>query len=164
MCAEKLMNLHLSRNNITEITGLENARGLRKLFLDGNRISTISGLEGCKMLEELNVDNQKLPENTELTFAPSTIATLSGNLTTLSVTGCNISSASVFCSLSELQSLNCSHNKIKSAKEIVEVLRELKELKKANFGANPVCKTTKYRETMLVNCNNRLSTIRWERN
>ena len=67
--------------------------------------------------------------------------------------------ASVFCSLSELQSLNCSHNKIKSAKEIVEVLRELKELKKANFGANPVCKTTKYRETMLVNCNNRLSTL-----
>ena len=155
----KLMNLHLSRNNITEITGLENARGLRKLYLDGNRISTISGLEGCKMLEELNVDNQKLPENTELTFAPSTIATLSGNLTTLSVTGCNISSANVFCSLSELQSLNCSNNKIKSAKEIVELLSELKELKKADFSANPVCKTTKYRETMLVNCNNRLSTL-----
>ena len=156
---QKLMNLHLSRNNITEITGLENARGLRKLFLDGNRISIISGLEACKMLEELNVDNQKLPENIELKFAPSTVATLSGNLTSLSVTGCNISSASVFCALSELQSLNCSNNKIKNAKEIVDVLGELKELRNANFSANPVCKTVKYRETMLVNCNNRLSTL-----
>jgi protein phosphatase 1 regulatory subunit 42 len=154
---KKLTNLHLSRNGITIITGLENATNLRKLFLDGNAITTVSGLESCIMLEELNLDNQKLHDSLELTFEPSTLNTLSGNLTHLSVSGCKIVSPIVFSSLVELQVLNCSNNKIKNAGEVVEVLSGLKELKKAVFSGNPVCKTTKYRETMLINCNNRLS-------
>lgn len=154
---KRLTNLHLSRNGITTITGLENATNLRKLFLDGNAILTVSGLESCIMLEELNVSNQKLQNGMELAFEPSTLNTLSGNLTRLNVSGCNIVSPIVFSSMTELQLLDCSNNKIKIAGEVVEVLSGLKELEKAIFTSNPVCKTTKYRETMLINCNNRLS-------
>ena len=106
------------------------------------------------MLEELNISHQKLQNGMELAFEPSTLNTLSSNLTRLNMAVLILFHLLYFHPQDTI--IRCSNNKIKNAGEVVEVLSGLKELEKAIFTSNPV-QNYKYRETMLINCNSRLS-------
>lgn len=55
-----LKELNLSRNNISQIQGLEKLNELSKLNLDSNNISKIEGLEKLSKLYSLNLFGNKI--------------------------------------------------------------------------------------------------------
>jgi protein phosphatase 1 regulatory subunit 42 len=158
-CCARLTNLHLSRNGIKVIEGLNVCVNLRKLFLEGNEISHVSGLENNAMLEELNLSNQKLANGDSLTFDETCLDILGGNLQTLTIDGNNIKTATQFLRLAEIQIFQCRKNKLEDVGELVELIASLSEVKKVDLSGNPACRAPKFRETLLINCSNRLQAL-----
>eukprot|EP00162_Nutomonas_longa_P007475 comp17803_c0_seq1/m.30726 comp17803_c0_seq1/g.30726 ORF comp17803_c0_seq1/g.30726 comp17803_c0_seq1/m.30726 type:complete len:244 (+) comp17803_c0_seq1:22-753(+) len=56
----KLVSLDLSRNNISELTGLEGLTDLKKLDLSGNRIREVNDLADLFSLEVLDLSNNSI--------------------------------------------------------------------------------------------------------
>lgn len=64
---KKLATLSLGRNQIKQITGLENIGGnLKNLWLSYNNISVLNGLDCCVKLEQLYLSNNKITSMDEI--------------------------------------------------------------------------------------------------
>ena len=73
--APKLDELYLSRNQITNTTGLSGVTKLKKLSLDNNQITDISGLTSLERLAELHLSHNQIADLTGLNSLP-VLATL----------------------------------------------------------------------------------------
>ncbi len=65
------LELHLQKNQIQKIEGVEILGRLQKLYLEDNEISCVENLEGCTSLQELHLSRQRLPAGVELAFDPN---------------------------------------------------------------------------------------------
>ena len=72
------LELHLQKNQIQKIEGLENLGRLQKLYLEDNEISCVENLEGCTSLQELHLSRQRLPAGVELAFDPNCLEVCPG--------------------------------------------------------------------------------------
>ena len=97
-------SLNLSRDNISNLTGLEFATNLEVLDLDNNSISDISALAGLTKLERLDLNNNSI----------SDISALAGltELDWLSLSNNSISDISALAGLTSLSELYLSNNSI----------------------------------------------------
>ena len=50
---DKLTSLHLSRNQLTDVKGLENTSQLKALFLNENKLTKLTGVKGLEKLTQL---------------------------------------------------------------------------------------------------------------
>ena len=90
------------------------------------------------MLEELNLSNQRLANGESLTFDETCLDILGGNLRTLTVDGNNITAATQFLRLAEIQVLNCRKNKLEDVGELVELIASLSEVVKTDIKPMPI--------------------------
>ncbi|XP_028290911.1 protein phosphatase 1 regulatory subunit 42 [Gouania willdenowi] len=156
--ASNLTHLYLQNNNIVHIDDLSNLHKLSKLYLGGNRIAVVEGLERLCELTELHLENQRLTQEEKLLFDPKTLLTLAGSLCVLKIDNNNIDEIPDLAVLKELQYFSAAGNKLHNIEELEDVLSHWPQLLQMDLNGNPVCKTTKYRDRLIVVCE-RLETL-----
>ena len=130
---ESINRLYLSQENgtadsakITDISGIENFKGVNRLFLSNNQISNISALSGLTNLTDLGLSNNKI----------SDISALSGlvNLTSLYLENNQISEINALSGLTKLTKLELYNNKIDN----ISTLSNITNLKSLNLNSNEI--------------------------
>ena len=130
---ESINRLYLSQENgtadsakITDISGIENFKGVNRLFLSNNQISNISALSELTNLTDLGLSNNKI----------SDISALSGlaNLTSLYLENNQISEINALSGLTKLTKLELSNNKINN----ISTLSNITSLKSLNLNSNEI--------------------------
>ena len=130
---ESINRLYLSQENgtadsakITDISGIENFKGVNRLFLSNNQISNISALSELTNLTDLGLSNNKI----------SDISALSGlaNLTSLYLENNKISEINALSGLTKLTKLELSNNKINN----ISTLSNITSLKSLNLNSNEI--------------------------
>jgi len=148
--ATQLTHLYLQNNKIQRLENLLSFRKLTKLHIGGNEIRVVEGLENLNDLIELHIENQKLPEGEKLIFEPRTLLTLANKLEVLNISGNNLDSLNEIGSLTNLQQLFASNNKLNDMKELNVLLKCWTKLWKLELSENPMCTKSKYRERIIV--------------
>ena len=101
-----LQKLNLNNNQISNITALQGLTNLTSIYLSGNLISDITSLQGLTNLTFLDLDNNKIIDTTALQGL--------NNLTELHLSGNQISAITALQGLNRLVYLDLSSNKISS--------------------------------------------------
>lgn len=122
----KLFRLGLSENNITSILALSNLVNLEELILSGNEFTSLQPIQNMTKLSVLHVSDVDVRDFTPLTtraaslkdlvvsenaVAPAAISALV-NLTSLTISNCNLSSATFLQPLTKLTYLNLANNPV----------------------------------------------------
>ncbi|OQV20834.1 putative Protein phosphatase 1 regulatory subunit 42 [Hypsibius exemplaris] len=145
-----LTHLYLQNNHIRRIENIASLVHLQKLFLSNNRIAILEGLEYNQELEELHIDHQALRDGETFDVSPITTDALSHSLTFLDIAGNEMSDMSNIRALRRLTHLRAARNQFDDIMSILPVLQNLPQLLEADFSGNPVCKTLRYREMILI--------------
>jgi len=136
--------LWLHRNCISKIENLENCTQLRSLFLHENGICKVEGLDNLQNLDKLNLASNPLKKLENMENLQ--------NLTTLIVEKCffnTVENIREIVKLKKLNVLNISQNNIEEP-EILDVLKELPELKVLYLKGNPCVKSIRsYRKKVV---------------
>ncbi|XP_061660999.1 protein phosphatase 1 regulatory subunit 42 [Syngnathoides biaculeatus] len=147
-----LTHLYLQNNNITRIDNLANLHNLSKLYLGGNSISLVEGLECLDKLEELHVESQRLPPGEKLLFDPRTLSSLAESLFVFNISNNNIDEIHDLAVLKEIKHFSAIDNKLHNVEELEDVLGSWPWLFQMDLRGNPACKTSKYRDRMIMAC------------
>eukprot|EP01023_Acetabularia_acetabulum_P032649 TRINITY_DN30500_c0_g1_i1.p2 TRINITY_DN30500_c0_g1~~TRINITY_DN30500_c0_g1_i1.p2 ORF type:complete len:312 (-),score=20.29 TRINITY_DN30500_c0_g1_i1:218-1153(-) len=137
-------------NQIRKIEGLENLQCLEKLYLDRNYISKLEGLDKCICLGELHISEQNLMDEQKFEFDEECLQYLSNCLTHLSIAKNEVCDLSMLGNLKRLRCLNVSRNKVSKKEGIEQFLNKCYELRKLDLRDNPICKTPKYRDFVIL--------------
>ncbi|CAH8289519.1 unnamed protein product [Schistosoma bovis] len=129
---------------------LNSLEKLEKLFLSRNCISIIEGLEGLIRLQELRIDNQNLNPGESLVFDDRSLNSVANSLICLDVSGNKLDTLQDLSNLHALISLNVSNNSIRSIHDLSTSLNKWSNLKEFHIKGNPVMKTTRARDIIIV--------------
>ncbi|UCC20563.1 MAG: leucine-rich repeat protein [Promethearchaeota archaeon] len=147
----ELEHLHLHRNYLVSLDGIQILNNLRTLDVSHNKLEKIENIDGLLQLEELNLSNNRIQK-------VEGIDTLS-NLKKLSLNQNSIGEIENLCNLRNLESLELTHNKIKK----INNLDLLIGLKRLNLSFNRIEKITGLQNlknlTWLSLNNNKISKI-----
>lgn len=150
--AYNLTHLYMQNNNVAKIDNLSNLKKLCKLYLGGNRIAVVEGLEQLTELKELHLENQRLAPGEKLLLDPMTLRALAGSLCVLNINNNNIDELRDLAVLNELQHFSAADNKLHNMEELENVLSHWPHLVQMDLSGNPVCKTPKYRDCLIIVC------------
>jgi len=142
---KSIRELHLDRNNISELGDLSPLRNLTKLNLEGNQIGTVDGLHACPRLQSLTLARQKLPAGVGLSFSDETLMGLRRSLVKLDISDCNLESLEQVGLLINLEELVAIRNNLASLPDAVGAVAEMGNLRSLDLRENPVCKHRRYR-------------------
>ncbi|VDO82288.1 unnamed protein product [Schistosoma mattheei] len=142
----QLTHLYLQNNRISR---MENLNSLEN-FLSRNCISIIEGLEGLIRLQELRIDNQNLNPGESLVFDDRSLNSVANSLICLDVSGNKLDTLQDLSNLHALISLNVSNNSIRSIHDLSTSLNKWSNLKEFHIKGNPVMKTTRARDIIIV--------------
>ncbi|XP_055336082.1 protein phosphatase 1 regulatory subunit 42-like isoform X1 [Paramacrobiotus metropolitanus] len=145
-----LTHLYLQNNRIFTIENLHCLPHLQKLFLSGNYITVVEGLETNSQLNELHVDHQKLADGESLVLDPRSASMLQRCLLTLDISGNNIRDLGNFQHLRNLTGLFLSDNQLANINLFLTVLEKLADLRYLRVSGNPLSKTMRYREKIIM--------------
>ncbi|CAG9863965.1 unnamed protein product [Phyllotreta striolata] len=145
-----LCSLYLQNNRLKKIDHLEFEK-LRKLYIGHNEISVLENLENLYNLEELHVEHQNLPDGMGICFDPRCTISLSRTLRVLNISDNKIPSFSSLSFLEELQSIDASNCELEDLQEVCETISNWRYLTVAVFKGNPITKSHRYREDIIVN-------------
>ncbi|CAH8616774.1 hypothetical protein MS3_00008710 [Schistosoma haematobium] len=146
----QLTHLYLQNNRISRMGNLNSLEKLEKLFLSRNCISIIEGLEGLIRLQELRIDNQNLNPGESLVFDDRSLNSVANSLICLDVSGNKLDTLQDLSNLHALISLNVSNNSIRSIHDLSTSLNKWSNLKEFHIKGNPVMKTTRARDIIIV--------------
>ena len=149
---KNLQFLDLSNNIISEIEGLDKNKKLKTLNLNKNNISVIKNLENLTKLEDLSLNDQNLEEaeNQELILDLKSFECLQ-NLKYLELNNNKICDYFPLSYLRFLKRLELNNTGIYSEKEICAFLPYLENLKSFDYYNNPLCKTKRHYELVVIN-------------
>ncbi|KAI8814582.1 hypothetical protein BJ742DRAFT_703929 [Cladochytrium replicatum] len=148
-----LDKLFLQNNLIADISGLDGLWKLRVLHLGSNRIKRVSGQPHLPSLEELHLDNQLYQaKSPALEFEEEAITSLATNsrLVILTCSHNRITSVEAFKRLVTLAQLDLSFNDVTDCNEVEGLLRAIPRMENLNLADNPVEKTLKFRQRLLL--------------
>jgi Leucine-rich repeat (LRR) protein len=142
--------LYLQHNNIKKLENLSSLVNLQKLYLDNNHIEVVEDLDTMYKLEELYISNQELPEGVHMTFDDSSMKAISGSLTILNATNCQIEDIMNLGWLENVTKLNLSKNQIENLDAVQFVLSSNISLTEFDLSNNPINKIPKYRDKVVA--------------
>ena len=118
---DKVIELNLYDNRLTDISEIKRFKNLKRLFLDYNDITDISGVKSLIKLRELYLHSNKLKDISALQYL--------NNLNVLDIRYNKITDISALKDLTRLNILNIGYNKITD----ISALENLKRLKSLNL-------------------------------
>jgi len=150
--ALNLTHLYIQDNNINVMENLAPLRNLRKLFIGGNAIQVIQGLETCNQLQELHVQGQRLPANQPLVFDPASIDAIADSLFVLNTQKNNLTDATQFAVLHQLEKLDLSLNHITQFEQVGSIFQDgaCMNMTVLEVKGNPVDKQHKFRDYVVL--------------
>jgi len=125
---DKLTSLHLSRNQLTGVKGLENTSQLKALFLNENKLTKLTGVKGLEnltQLKQLELSDNQLTDVTGLEKL--------NQLTRLHLSNNQLTDVTGLENLTQLTFLGLDSNKLTSVKG----LENLTQLTQLNLQDNP---------------------------
>uniref|UniRef100_A0A3Q3VQ67 Protein phosphatase 1 regulatory subunit 42 n=1 Tax=Mola mola TaxID=94237 RepID=A0A3Q3VQ67_MOLML len=150
--SSNLTHLFLQNNNIAHMDDLANLQKLSKLYLGGNEIAVVEGLEKLSELTELHLESQRLPPGQKLLFDPRSLLSLADSLCVLNINRNNIDDIGDLAALRRLEKLYAADNKLQNMEGLEDVFTRWPGLLEMDLSGNPVCKTPKYRDRLIVAC------------
>ncbi|XP_055336083.1 uncharacterized protein LOC129586739 isoform X2 [Paramacrobiotus metropolitanus] len=111
---------------------------------------SFEGLETNSQLNELHVDHQKLADGESLVLDPRSASMLQRCLLTLDISGNNIRDLGNFQHLRNLTGLFLSDNQLANINLFLTVLEKLADLRYLRVSGNPLSKTMRYREKIIM--------------
>ncbi|NXL87681.1 PPR42 phosphatase, partial [Alectura lathami] len=148
--ASSITHLYLQNNCISCIENLSSLKKLEKLYLGGNCITVVEGLDELKEIRELHVENQRLPLGKKLLFDPRSLRSLAKSLSVLNISNNSIDGLEELAVLENLCHLRAADNQLQHMKDLEAVLKKWTKLRSVDLTGNPVCRTPKYRDRMVV--------------
>jgi Leucine-rich repeat (LRR) protein len=146
-----LVQINLFGNYISKMDCFTECTKLRQLYLENNRISRLEGLQNCQCLEELYLGHQQYKSAAEFTFDDYSLATISKSLVLLDLPEVRLVNCKPLYFLENLITLNLADNLIEDFEDQVSpMLMTLQSLRTLNLKNNPVTKTAKYRDRVVL--------------
>ena len=142
--------MHLESNRLdgaAVASALEGLGGLRHLHLDRNRIGALAGLEAAPFLEELTLADQEA--DVPLSLSPASLAALGPSLRALDVSGCRVRDLSPFFALGRLERFACENNDVDDLSAVAELVAGAPALSSASFSGCPVAAGRTYRQRVI---------------
>ncbi|CAD5117782.1 DgyrCDS6533 [Dimorphilus gyrociliatus] len=149
-----LTHLYLQNNQIQRIENLIGLNKLTKLYFGGNSITVVEGLEKLENLQELHIENQKLQRGEKLLFDPRSIVAISLTLQVLNVSANYLTSIIDLECLKGLTQFFAADNYLSDFQELAHCLNSWRNLSRLDLLGNPLCHKSKYRDRIIVLCNN----------
>ncbi|NXO23844.1 PPR42 phosphatase, partial [Cisticola juncidis] len=147
--ASNVRHLYLQNNRISSIENLSSLKKLEKLYLGSNYITVVEGLDKVE-LRELHIENQHLPLGKKLVFDPVSLNALAKSLSVLNISNNNIDELEELAVLENLSDLKALDNQLKHMKDLEVVLKKWTKLRRIDLTGNPICKTPKYKDRIIV--------------
>ncbi|KAH0785921.1 protein phosphatase 1 regulatory subunit 42 [Histomonas meleagridis] len=141
-----LEEIQAQHNEISEIPELA-PFFLKKLDLRHNCIQKVSGLSQQPVLQELYLSYQNV---SKLILTEGCFASQAESLYVLEMESCGIDDTTEIQCLTNLRILNLAKNQISSFDELQRLFSHLPFLEKVDLRGNPICKSPKYRERVIV--------------
>ena len=122
--SDKITELYLRNNELTDISGIKLFKNLKKLYLDYNRVTDISGIKLFKNLRLLYLNNNEITD----IFVLKDLKNLK-NLKILNISNNQIKDISVIQYLKNLKTLRIDNLELESDQlQYIKILNNLEEL------------------------------------
>lgn len=116
--------------------------------MNENFITKIEGLEGNKRLNFLDVSSQK--HKYSVSFDDLTFDSLAYCLEKFECNSNNVKNIDAFRHLAVVQEVSLKNNSLEEFSELTTALAQMERIKKIDFRGNPLTKTAKYRDYIVI--------------
>lgn len=150
---ERLETLQLDGNQLWEMASWsDRLPHLQVLDLRGNNLTVVEGLQSSSQLRHLVLRGQRRSGQLGLRFSPSALQAVAPGLRVLDVARNHLADISPLSCLTQLETLDVSHNELAAVEDVTSVVRCMSELHSLLVEGNPFSLVTgrRYRDDVIL--------------